>query len=576
MAQANPRLDRSHAGSPTFAISSARPWRGREFVDTLKRFLFSACLAAACIGLAAEASETGEPLPSFAELEAAGAVIGEVRIDGQDVFDDKDPRENYGLYHLLNVLHVQTRQGVIRRQLLFRSGERVSRRLIDETERLLRANSYLYDVSIHPVAYRQGVVDIEVRTRDTWSLQPGASYSRGGGSNTTGMSLEEKNFLGTGVSVGVSTGSSVDRSGRNFEIQHNQVFGEWTTFDYRNSKLSDGSSEFISLVRPFYSLDARWALGASAGTFDRIDSIYTNGVITGQFRHQQTAGNAFAGWSKGLVDGWVQRYSVGVGYRDDGYLVDPAYIPPAQVPASETLVYPFVRYELIEDNYVKVYNREKIARAEYIVLGWSASLQLGRSSTGLGATRDLWLYSGSVNKGIRFEHGGDLLAGLSFSGQNGDGGGERQYLGVNGRYYLPHGLRSLFYASASAEALRNPYVSDQLTLGGDSGLRGYPLRYQSGDQRVLLTLEERVYTDWYPFRLVRVGGAVFFDVGRAWGGTGDSQANARWLSDVGFGLRLAIDRSSSGNVLHLDVAFPLDADADIKKAQVVVKTYANF
>lgn len=533
-------------------------------------------LCAAGLGQRAAAAEYGEPLPSFTELEAAGAVIGAIRVDPQDIFDEADPRENYGIYRLLNVLHISTRESVIRRQLLFRSGERVSQRVIDETERLLRTNAYLYDVSIRPVALRQGVVDIEVRTRDTWSLQPGASYSRGGGSNTTGLSLEEKNFLGTGVSVGVATGSSVDRSGSEFEIKHDQVFGNWTAFNYKTAKLSDGSSEFVSLARPFYALDARWALGASAGTFDRIDSIYTDGVITGQFRHQQTAGNAFAGWSKGLVDGWVQRYSVGVGYQDDTYLVDPGYIPPAQIPASETLVYPFVRYELIEDNYVKVYNREKIARAEYIVLGWSASLQLGRSSTGLGATRDLWLYSGSVNKGIRFEHGGDLLAGMSFSGQNGDGGGERQYLGVTARYYLPHGTRSLFYASTSADALRNPYVSDQLTLGGDNGLRGYPLRYQSGDQRVLLTLEERVYTDWYPFRLVRVGGAVFFDVGRAWGGTGDSQANARWLSDIGFGLRLAIDRSSSGNVVHLDVAFPLDADADIKKAQVVVKTYANF
>jgi hemolysin activation/secretion protein len=124
--------------------------------------------------------------------------------------------------------------------------------------------------------------------------------------------------------------------------------------------------------------------------------------------------------------------------------------------------------------------------------------------------------------------------------------------------------------------VRNPYVSDQLLLGGDNGLRGYPLRYQSGDQRALLTLEERVYTDWYPFRLFRVGGAVFYDIGRAWGGIYENSVDADWLQDVGFGLRLSIDRSSRGNVVHLDVAFPINAEGDIKKAQVVVKTYANF
>ena len=533
-------------------------------------------LCAAGLGQPAAAADHGEPLPSFAELEAAGAVVGKILVDPQDIFDVADPRENYGIYRLLNTLHISTRESVIRRQLLFRSGERVSRQRIEETERLLRANSYLYDVSVRPVALRQGVVDIEVRTRDTWTLQPGASYSRGGGSNTSGLSLEEKNFLGTGVSVGVGTSSSVDRSGQEFEIQHNQVFGNWTTFSYRIADYSDGSAESIAFARPFYALDARWALGGSAATFDRIDSIYSEGDIAAQYRHQQTASEVFAGWSRGLVDGWVRRYSAGIAYREDLYLAEPGRLPPAQLPADEKLVYPFLRYELIEDNYVKVVNRDKIGRAEYFALGWSASAQLGRSSTGLGATRELWLYSGAVNKGLRFEHGGELLASLSFSGQYADGRGERQYLGASARYFLQHGPRNVFYVSASADALRNPYVSDQLLLGGDNGLRGFPLRYQSGDQRALLTLEERVYTDWYPFRLFRLGGAVFYDIGRAWGGNYENSVDAGWLQDVGFGLRLAIDRSSSGNVVHLDVAFPINAEGDIKKAQVVVKTYANF
>jgi hypothetical protein len=515
-------------------------------------------------------------VPSFAELEAAGAVIGEIRIDPQDIFDESDPRENYGLYKLLNVLHIQTRATVIRRQLLFRSGERVSLRLIDETERLLRANSYLYDVRILPVAFRNGAVDIEVRTRDSWSLQPGASYSRGGGVDTSGVSLEEKNFLGTGVSVSVATSSTVDRSGQEFEIQHNQVFGNWTAFSYKKADYSDGSAESVSLARPFYALDARWALGGSAASFDRIDSLYSGGVISSQYRHQQRSGQVYGGWSKGLIDGWVHRYSVGASYQEDTYLAEPGRTPPAELPPDQTLAYPFLRYEVIEDNYVKVINRDRIGRPEYFALGWNATLQLGRSLTAWGATRDLWLYAGALGRGFRLENGGDLLANLSFSGQSADGRSERQFLGASARYFLQHGPRNVFYASVSADAVRNPQVSDLLTLGGDNGLRGYPQRYQTGDQRMLLTLEERVYTDWYPFRLIRVGAAVFYDIGRAWGGADENTVDAGWLQDVGFGLRLSIDRSSSGNVHHLDVAFPINAQGDIKKAQVLVKTYQSF
>ena len=49
-----------------------------------------------------------------------------------------------------------------------------------ETERLLRSKAPIYDVSIEPVAYHDGIVDILVTTHDTWTLQPGISFSRTG------------------------------------------------------------------------------------------------------------------------------------------------------------------------------------------------------------------------------------------------------------------------------------------------------------------------------------------------------------------------------------------------------------
>jgi outer membrane translocation and assembly module TamA len=115
-----------------------------------------------------------------------------------------------------------------------------------------------------------------------------------------------------------------------------------------------------------------------------------------------------------------------------------------------------------------------------------------------------------------------------------------------------------------------------LLLGGDNGLRGYPLRYQTGNQRALLTVEQRVYTDWYPFRLFRVGGAVFFDVGRAWGGDLRNTENPGWLSDAGFGLRIVNCRSAFGNVLHADIAFPLNGDSNIHSMQFLLRSRATF
>lgn len=70
-------------------------------------------LAAGCL-LAAAA-----PPPSFADLEAAGARIGEIRMLTRDIFDTDDPREDRLLYRWANALHVKTRPGVIERALLF-------------------------------------------------------------------------------------------------------------------------------------------------------------------------------------------------------------------------------------------------------------------------------------------------------------------------------------------------------------------------------------------------------------------------------------------------------------------------
>ena len=524
------------------------------------------------------AQENGgsRPIPSFPELEAAGAIIGEIRVNNQNIFDLDDPRENNALFRAANFLHIRTRPGVIKSALLFKSGEPLSVRLIDETERLLRGNGYLYDVRIQPVAYHDGIVDLEVTTRDTWTLNPEFSFSREGGSNSSGVSLKEENLLGTGIAIGVSDKSDDDRSGQVYSISQNRAFGTWTSVEYKHGSFDDGKNNAFKLNRPFYALDARWAAGVSASTDRRIDSIYSSSNVIGQYRHAADTGEIYGGWSPGLVDGWAHRYSAGLQYQDDTYRTDPSLPTPSQVPADLKLVAPFLRYELVEDDFQKVKNRNLIERTEYFALGFNSQLQLGRAMTGLGSTRDLWLYSASVSKGMTFTGDQNLLATAYARGKYGGEGGEQQFNGVGAKYYRPQKQHGLFFASISAETVANGNDADQLLLGGDNGLRGYPNRYQTGTHRAVLSLEQRGYTDWYPFRLFRVGGAVFFDHGRAWGGVNQNTANPGWLSDAGFGLRILNDRSAHGTVWHVDIAFPLNPDPNIKSYQFLLKRRTTF
>lgn len=525
----------------------------------------------------APAAESAQAAPlSFAQLEALEARIGEVRVRSADVFDTDNPKEDWAPYRWANALHIQTRAGVIEDALLFKRGDRVSAAVIDETERLLRGTRYLYDVQIRPIAYHDGVVDIEVLTRDSWSLIPGISISRSGGQNSSGIRLREYNFLGTGTTLGIGHSSDVDRTSNQLLLANDRAFGTWTAMNLSLARNSDGYRYAASVIRPFHSLDARWAAGGSVLSDSRIEALYNAGNVVSEYRHRQQQAEAFAGWSRGRIDGWVQRYSVGVSLLDNAYEREPGLIAPPALNQDERLIGPFVRYELIEDRYAKVMNRDLIGTPEFFLLGLSSRLQLGWASTALGSSQDALLYQAAVSRG--FEPWGDdsLLASASLSGRYTGGRVSRQLFGVEGKYYLPQGRRWLFYAAASGDMLTHPDVLDTLQLGGDNGLRGYPLRYQAGDKRALLTLEERLYTNAFVWNLFRIGAAGFVDVGRAWGGPHVNTGNAGWLADAGVGLRISSVRASTRDVLHIDLAFPLNTTPDIKKVQVVIKGRTSF
>jgi outer membrane protein assembly factor BamA len=487
------------------------------------------------------------------------------------MFDLNDPRENKTLYRLANKLHVNTRAKVIERILLFKSGEPLQVRLIEETERLLRSNRYLYEVTITPVAYRDGVVDLEVRTRDTWSLEPGFSVSRSGGKNTGRLSIEEDNLLGTGISVGVQYKSDVDRRGTQFNIADNNVLGTRGVIAYSFANQNDGNSQSLSLARPFYALDTRWAAGTSASSSDTIDSLYNAGNIVAEYGHRRSRAEVFGGLSQGLIRGWTRRYSLGFLYEDDDYALRPDRPPPVRLPSDRVIAAPFLRFEIIQDAFRKDTNLNQIGRIEDVTMGWQGTLLLGRALSGLGSTRDLWLYDATLSNGYDVTKDSILLTSAGFAGRYGDGS-ENQSLGGSARYFHRQGRHLVYFAALSGDIVRDPDVPGPLLIGGDSGLRGYPLRYQAGERRVLLTLEGRAYSDWYPFRLIRVGAAVFYDVGRAWGGENQNTINPGWLHDVGFGLRFLNARTAFGAVLHADIAFPLNREGDIESVQFVLRT----
>ncbi|MDZ7684646.1 MAG: hypothetical protein U5O39_06255 [Gammaproteobacteria bacterium] len=112
-----------------------------------------------------------------------------------------------------------------------------------------------------------------------------------------------------------------------------------------------------------------------------------------------------------------------------------------------------------------------------------------------------------------------------------------------------------FFASLDVVASRNLDAYRQVVLGGLAGARGFDNRFQVGDRRVLLKLEERQYTDLHILNLLHVGYAAFLDIGRAWEPGVDDGLDDDVLANVGLGIRLASSKANVGRIIHIDFAF---------------------
>ncbi len=519
-------------------------------------------------------------LPDDAALEAAGARIGQITIRSAEIFDLSDPRENRSLYRVANRWHINTRAGVIRAQLLFRSGEPYRHRLLEETERKLRQLNFLREPRIRPLGYHDGVVDILVETHDVWTLQLGPSYGRRGGKNDTSLEFQDHNLLGFGKTLIAGSSQGVDRNSTYFEWRDPAVFGGRWIDSLRWANNSDGRDWRVQLARPFYALDVRYAAGLTLADSKGEDTRYLLGSEYDRYQHSARLLDVLAGWSAGLRAGHVLRLSAGWREERDAFGALYAGAPPlpvtlAPLPADRDLVYPYVRAEWLTDQFHTTRNQDLIARTEDLTFGLAATLQLGLASPAFGADRRAWVFAARADYGWELSSRQQLYAGAGLSGRSEQRGAVDRRTSADLAWYWRTSRRTLTHVRISGDAGHALDLDHYYQLGGDNGLRGYPLRYQLGDARAQLKIEERVYTDWSLWRLFNIGGAAFFDAGRTYGSNPIGVPQLGWLRDVGIGLRLGNDRSSLGNVIHIDLATPLNGE-HLSRLQFLVSTEATL
>ena len=495
--------------------------------------------------------------------------IGTITVQSQDIFDLNDPKESHWYNRTANRLHIQTDKNVIIHQLLFKPGDPYVAAKLAESERLLRAQRYLKEARIVAEKVCGKHIQVTVHTRDNWTLTTGVSFGQAGGNSNSGIEIDEHNLLGMGKSLTLGYKQDNDRNQIHLGYHDPNLFGTHYQLTAAAQDNSDGNGYQFNLTLPFYQFDSKRAWGISAQHLEQETPIYGQGQVLHKIGEDNLAANFFYGWSEGRRQDRTERYLIGWQYARKGYFTTPSN---TDYPPPEVQSYPWLGYEYVQDKYTQRENFHTMGNTEDIALGHQGAVSAGLLHPQLGADATYLKLNASYSKGFSLSPQQLGLVSLENTTWLGNGlhrGGRTTLKGEWNYFNTPN---SSWHVSGIAKAADNLVLGEQILLGGTEGLRGYPTGYQTGDKSIVLKMEKRFYFNGYPFHVAKVGAVAFADAGTAWG----QGKPAEWLGDIGVGLRVVSTRSSSGKVLHIDLALPVNTQGKPDDYQLVIGTQTGF
>lgn len=497
--------------------------------------------------------------------------IVDISIDNGNIFDLQSEGEDLWIHKAANTLHIKTQKETIDGLLLFDRDEPYHERLVEETERIIRSQGYIHDVKIESEPVCEQGVEVKVISTDNWTLTPSVSVGHSGGETRTSFEIEENNLLGMGTSIKLKSESDEDRDEDSISIHDNNWFGNHKNMNLTLSDNSDGHYYEAELHRPFFQLDSRYAWSAKFISQQLERPVYTEGALTDKVGENNEFAQFAYGWSAGLVDDRVERYRFGWTFSDVEYFRTDDF-PASEIPDPVFNSYPFFSYSWSRPEYVTLTNFLVMGVNEDVSVGDSLSLNFGWKDEAFGSDERGLIFGLGYSIGSRLADRTLGFMDLSLSYETSEVSDDTGSFSLGGKLYHYRNEDHSYLFDAAFETSLNAENFELFVVGGDSGLKGYPIRYQKGDTRLTLGVEDRLYFKWYPLRMLKFGAAVFAETGSAW----IEGEDPNFISDAGFGLRAVSTRQSHSKVLHADIAFPLNEKDQVDSYQFFLKAQAQF
>ncbi len=532
-----------------------------------------------------------EKLPDSVKIH-----VRSIQLNIKDAFEGAKVNSEVEAYvfDIGNKLHIESKPYTIRRRLLFKEGDTINKDKLLETERALRNEEFLADAKIEVKIWEDSTAHIIVTTFDQWTTTLAASLNRDGGEWQYWFGPVESNVLGSGQKLGFFMGHT-DKHDLKWLDYKNNAFLPWKLQLGANGVLySDGYGYAFSLAHPLLSRSDKYAFSISMEGSELSETVYFDANDYEEMaKDHSLSDSAIQAYAKKnhtlLYYNRIATHNTNVTVTrsyGDKLKLNPSltydrsdrYQHGSLLPRTDALAlanqFNASDYKLDERTtdlaglslslyqyeYKTVRNFRNLKWSENLDVGWRLSSKLAKNLnlekniagnqydwylSHTAVFNNAWMDAHFVNSNVTTNY---------FITENGRLNNGYAHAGLE--YYWRQVETTGSFLSVQWSNLFAVTKTQQLLLGEETDLHGYPNYYYAGQARFIMSAEQRLFTPWEMGTFIPAF-AAFVNAGNTYKSYNVFDPQDLHYS-VGLGMRLGASKSVQKVVNHLNFAWPLD------------------
>lgn len=440
---------------------------------------------------------------------------------------------------------------IIRRELLFATGDQVDTTLFVESARNLRRLFFIGEVDIrHAEEHGEAIVTITVEDLYSRALSPLVSGQLD--QLSIGLVGLDYNLCGRGQSLRTT-------------LENRAISGYWLDIDFTEPRLAgtrhslssrigagaEGHNFSIEVARPFATLADQRAYGLSLGSRQSVQRLYSDGELDQRYSDRINNGRLWITRSFGQHTKIRPSFQLGVSQRRFD-----ASSPFSYAPNDRTRAIPSMGLLIWRPHYIRRRFINDLGPLEDLQAGSWLSLHWGMTHKAWGSDRTFSFYQ--IQLAPRLQPTTRTFTQMNlYASTRLDGAGIYNLSALASlRTYTRIGSVHSLAMHISWEAIHRSEDAAQFLLGLERGLRGFAPRRLNGNRRLRINIEARptlIRDPWYVLAC-----AAFLDIGAAW--TPDiERPNLEYSPGLGF--RLGLPKIYNTPVFRGDIAYGVSVDA---------------